>query len=245
MNNRKSSDSKDVKGSSSGDAETKTSRTSGGEVASKSKKQSQLSSVDMLLQGSGSGAVQQHQRASDDGDSDALGARTDFIVASASNVAEVAAAPGNVCVWDSLMPPGHQLVATLSGNDAGAVTLAYAAASSILVVGGKRGELSAWCLARRERIGDVPRAHTQSVTALAIDPHERFVVSGSSDASVRVWLLPDLQRVDGAQWENAHEKKSFMSKSVVAGVTDIRVNDRHIVSAGADCKIIRRDYKTY
>ncbi|KAH8703760.1 putative ribosomal assembly complex component Ipi3 [Talaromyces proteolyticus] len=61
----------------------------------------------------------------------------------------------------------------------------------ILVLGTEGGRLILWETCTGRQVSTTP-SHLQPVTSLVVDPTSQFIISGSSDASVHVWSIPQL-----------------------------------------------------
>ncbi|KAL1959577.1 hypothetical protein VTO42DRAFT_1612 [Malbranchea cinnamomea] len=75
---------------------------------------------------------------------------------------------------------------------------------AILVLGTEGGRLILWETSTGRQVS-TPASHLQPITSLVVDPTNNFILSGSEDANIHVWSLPDLL--------------SFSSASLSAGQT--------------------------
>ncbi|KAH7406112.1 WD40-repeat-containing domain protein [Phaeosphaeria sp. MPI-PUGE-AT-0046c] len=70
-------------------------------------------------------------------------------------------------------------------------SIALAAQDSVVLLGTESGRILAWEICSG-RLVSTSTAHLQPVTSLAVDPSSNFFLSGSSDAMVHVWALPEI-----------------------------------------------------
>ncbi|QKX63944.1 uncharacterized protein TRUGW13939_11116 [Talaromyces rugulosus] len=61
----------------------------------------------------------------------------------------------------------------------------------VVILGTEGGRLILWETCTGRQVSTTP-SHLQPVTSLAVDPTSNFVLSGSSDASIHVWSIPQL-----------------------------------------------------
>ncbi|CRG82920.1 Pre-rRNA-processing protein crb3/ipi3 [Talaromyces islandicus] len=61
----------------------------------------------------------------------------------------------------------------------------------VLILGTEGGRLILWETCTGRQVSTTP-SHLQPVTSLVVDPSSNFVLSGSSDASIHVWSIPQL-----------------------------------------------------
>ena len=81
----------------------------------------------------------------------------------------------------------------------GAQCLAYSPSYQLLVSGGKRGDVSIFDLRQRKRLA-TSQAHDSHLKALALDPLEKFYVTGSTEGNIKVKISVEI-----------HKEKSFSS----------------------------------
>lgn len=97
----------------------------------------------------------------------------------------------NVCVWDTLLPPGRALVWSAACHEGGARSLSVSSRRQVVLTGGDRGDIVFHDLRRHSALCTVKDAHEQhSVVALALSPCESMFASGSSNGGIKIWQWP-------------------------------------------------------
>nr|CAB3238400.1 dmX-like protein 1 [Phallusia mammillata] len=138
----------------------------------------------------------------------------------------------NVAIWDTLMPKRSILVKDFTTHETtGAYCIQYMPRYRTLLVGGKNGQVSVFddrCLH-----GPVNRfaAHESSVKCLAMDPQERFYVTGSASGAVKVWdaLTHKLKYVS-----NHEHARSSLFRNFGSGTVQVIATEEHLLTCGAD-----------
>lgn len=124
-----------------------------------------------------------------------FGGQVDARAIAFSNDGQFIAAPdfSHVHIWEAatgnpqetIDTPGHKTVEAIA-FDANAWTLTFA---------GENGTLSRWDIARREWRKLAASGHTQSISAVAVSPDGKKIVTAGNDASARLWDLDTAQVV--------------------------------------------------
>jgi hypothetical protein len=89
-------------------------------------------------------------------------------------------------VWDVV---GQQVVATLPREHFGALHIAAAAASDVLLIGDTSGRIAAWHACTAAQIGALPRDTIQRVFAVGIDTTGRRAVAAGDPGTILIWNL--------------------------------------------------------
>jgi len=95
-----------------------------------------------------------------------------------------------VTIWDTLMPTSRANITSFTCHEAsGGQCLAYSPSYQLLVSGGKRGDICIFDLRQRRRLA-TSQAHDSHLKALALDPLEKFYVTGSTEGNIKVknWM---------------------------------------------------------
>jgi hypothetical protein len=97
---------------------------------------------------------------------------------------------GGVGIWDFLLPPNGNLVASLPypQDERGASAILYSPRHQMLIVGGKKGEICCFDLRTYQLLQRI-ETHENTVKSLSMHPSERMFVSGSSDGNIKVFLI--------------------------------------------------------
>lgn len=96
------------------------------------------------------------------------------------------------------------------------------------------------------------KAHTMNVKSLALDPMEKFIISGSNEGNVRVWELPTF--TCKYSWDDVHVKQRFVRAPGINpgvftdaistfGVMQVRVSKDYIYSCGSDGRLLRMPFQ--
>jgi len=156
----------------------------------------------------------------------------------------------NVQFWDSLLPDSKANLWGCLNIEGGASSLAYSPRHQLLFVGTKKGSIVSIDIRQHQVLNTIEKCHEENCRLLSVDPSFRYLVSGSSDGSIKVWdINKSLDYNDDAipllyTWEG-HKPQTFikpLSSGVVStyGVTGLFVNDKGIYSCGADGRLVLR-----
>lgn len=144
--------------------------------------------------------------------------------------------------WDTLLPASKANVwSCATPNDLSACRVVYSSKQSLLFCGFKKGNsslrpllteiggLMVLDLRQREILKWADKAHTSACVSLSLDPfNENFLVSGSTDGSVKVW---DIRGGDMKLIENrkeVHKEKTFLD--IQGGAVCIRTPNVQILT---------------
>ncbi|NWS67793.1 DMXL2 protein, partial [Crotophaga sulcirostris] len=86
----------------------------------------------------------------------------------------------NVCLWDTLVSSGNNLIHAFTCHDHGATVLQYAPKHQLLISGGRKGYICIFDIRQRQILYTF-QAHESAVKALALDPSEDYFVTGSAE----------------------------------------------------------------
>ncbi|XP_074901351.1 dmX-like protein 2 isoform X4 [Buteo buteo] len=137
----------------------------------------------------------------------------------------------NVCLWDTLVSSGNNLIHAFTCHDHGATVLQYAPKHQLLISGGRKGYICIFDIRQRQPLHTL-QAHESAVKALALDPSEDYFVTGSAEGNMKVWRLTGYNLIHS--FKNEHAKQSIF-RNIGAGVTQIEtVQGNRIFSCGAD-----------
>ncbi|XP_009985771.1 PREDICTED: dmX-like protein 2 isoform X3 [Tauraco erythrolophus] len=137
----------------------------------------------------------------------------------------------NVCLWDTLVSSGNNLIHAFTCHDHGATVLQYAPKHQLLISGGRKGYICIFDIRQRQILYTF-QAHESAVKALALDPSEDYFVTGSAEGNMKVWRLTGYNLIHS--FKNEHAKQSIF-RNIGAGVTQIEtVQGNRIFSCGAD-----------
>ena len=148
---------------------------------------------------------------------------------------------GVCCVYDLLLPPHSMCVSSItiprqkvdltSGKQNGGTSIIGSTSKRQLIMGHSSGTLL--CVDLRNPLGSeawsIPRAHNSPITALAMDPWEQMLVSGSADGEIKIWDTEThalLATLSDALSDKKHN-------SVNPLVTDLTLTSHHLFSSGA------------
>jgi len=111
----------------------------------------------------------------------------------------------NICLCDTLLPDSKAIVQTFQIFDGGSSNLVFSSRNQILFACGKN-DIAMIDIRQRIIIYTENHAHESSIKSLAIDPLEKFLVSGSSDGCIKIWDYTGstLQLVE--EWPEAHPR---------------------------------------
>ncbi|XP_025052800.1 dmX-like protein 2 isoform X4 [Alligator sinensis] len=137
----------------------------------------------------------------------------------------------NVCLWDTLVSSGNNLIHAFTCHDHGATVLQYAPKQQLLISGGRKGYICIFDI-RQRQILHTFQAHESAVKALALDPSEEYFATGSAEGNMKVWRLTGYRLIHS--FKNEHAKQSIF-RNIGAGVMQIEtVQGNRIFSCGAD-----------
>ncbi|XP_008941093.1 PREDICTED: dmX-like protein 2 isoform X3 [Merops nubicus] len=137
----------------------------------------------------------------------------------------------NVCLWDTLVSSGNNLIHAFTCHDHGATVLQYAPKHQLLISGGRKGCICIFDIRQRQILSTF-QAHESAVKALALEPSEDYFVTGSAEGNMKVWRLTGYNLTHS--FKNEHAKQSIF-RNIGAGVTQIEtVQGNRIFSCGAD-----------
>ncbi|ELK36050.1 DmX-like protein 2 [Myotis davidii] len=86
----------------------------------------------------------------------------------------------NVCLWDTLIPPGNSLIHGFTCHEHGATVLQYAPKHQLLISGGRKGCICLFDIRQRQLIHTF-QAHDSAIKALALDPSPNHFPAGLID----------------------------------------------------------------
>lgn len=98
--------------------------------------------------------------------------------------------------------PTGTIIYKMNSNSGGAFDCDYNAAGTMLVTGGKDGNLVLWDPKDGKRLGTM-RGHEDQVLHVALAPSGLVAASSSDDRSVRVWNTKTLQQIGMLQQQDA------------------------------------------
>ncbi|KYO21198.1 hypothetical protein Y1Q_0001469 [Alligator mississippiensis] len=137
----------------------------------------------------------------------------------------------NVCLWDTLVSSGNNLIHAFTCHDHGATVLQYAPKQQLLISGGRKGYICIFDI-RQRQILHTFQAHESAVKALALDPSEEYFATGSAEGNMKAWRLTGYGLIHS--FKNEHAKQSIF-RNIGAGVMQIEtVQGNRIFSCGAD-----------
>nr|KAF6391784.1 Dmx like 2 [Pipistrellus kuhlii] len=137
----------------------------------------------------------------------------------------------NVCLWDTLIPPGNSLIHGFTCHEHGATVLQYAPKHQLLISGGRKGCVCLFDIRQRQLIHTF-QAHDSAIKALALDPCEEYFTTGSAEGNIKVWRLTGHGLIHS--FKNEHAKQSIF-RNLGAGVMHIDIiQGNRFFSCGAD-----------
>eukprot|EP01127_Copromyxa_protea_P005104 TRINITY_DN1494_c0_g2_i3.p1 TRINITY_DN1494_c0_g2~~TRINITY_DN1494_c0_g2_i3.p1 ORF type:complete len:1196 (-),score=285.54 TRINITY_DN1494_c0_g2_i3:5-3070(-) len=152
--------------------------------------------------------------------------------------------------WDTLLPNSKANVwSHATPTDSTACCTVYSAKQSLLFCGYKKGGIMALDLRQRQVLKWADRPHTLACVSLSLDPfNENFLVSGSTDGSVKVWDIRggDMKLIEHRK--EVHKEKTFLdiqgnnlSHAVsTRGVMQVMLTPTAQYSCGSDGNILQR-----
>eukprot|EP01126_Amoeba_proteus_P065670 TRINITY_DN9382_c0_g1_i2.p1 TRINITY_DN9382_c0_g1~~TRINITY_DN9382_c0_g1_i2.p1 ORF type:complete len:595 (+),score=114.41 TRINITY_DN9382_c0_g1_i2:522-2306(+) len=154
--------------------------------------------------------------------------------------------------WDTLLTPSKSNVWSCSTpTDGIASSLVYSPKQSLMFCGFKKGGIMALDLRKREILKWAEKSHTGNCCSLSLDPfNENFLVSGSTDGSVKVWDIRggDIQLIENRR--DVHKEKTFihgisstnnLSQAVTTrGVMQVMLTQSSQYSCGSDGILLQR-----
>ncbi|KAJ5692661.1 hypothetical protein N7462_002084 [Penicillium macrosclerotiorum] len=121
----------------------------------------------------------------------------------------------------------------------------------VLVLGTEGGRLILWETCTGRQVATTA-SHLQPVTSLVVDPTSNFILSGSSDASIHVWSLPNILSFSkpaasrDRQPSNSPVRTFSNHRAAITSLAVGHSSGRHniVVSTGKDNTAIAWDYQT-
>ncbi len=88
--------------------------------------------------------------------------------------------------WDTLLPPNKSLIKSYKESDIPSGTCAaYSPLNHFVYCGNRKGEINIYDVRTHRKIQKFV-AHESSVKAIALDPDEYYIATGSSEGNVKV-----------------------------------------------------------
>jgi len=155
----------------------------------------------------------------------------------------------NVQFWDSLLPESKANIWGCLSVEGGASSIVYSPRHQVVFVGTKKGFISIIDIRQHQILSTHEKCHEENCRLLSIDPNYRYLVSGSSDGTIKVWdinktledhddSLPLLYTLEG-------HKPTTIINPLSTGVSTYAVtglfgNYKGIYSCGADGRLVFR-----
>ena len=144
-------------------------------------------------------------------------------------------------MWDTLLPPHKSLIKSHKEADVSSGTCAaYSPLNHFAYCGNRKGEVNIYDIRTHKKIQKFT-AHESSVKAIALDPDEYLIATGSSEGNVKIWNLKTLESL--YVFHNEHSKSSLI-RNFNSGVNQLYFSsDTQLVSCGVDGTLGIRNFK--
>jgi WD40 repeat protein len=144
-----------------------------------------------------------------------------------------------VSLWDTLLPSNKCLIKSYREPDIpSAICACYSPLNHFAYSGNRKGEVSIYDVRMHKKIHKIV-AHESAVKAIALDPDEYFLATGSSEGNVKIWNMKTFECVQ--VYHNEHTKSSLI-RNFNSGVNQLYfTHDNQLISCGADGTLVIRN----
>jgi len=145
-----------------------------------------------------------------------------------------------VSLWDTLLPSNKSLIKSYKEVDVPSGTCAaYSPLNHLAYCGNRKGEVNIYDVRNHRKLQKF-MAHESSVKAIALDPDDYFIATGSSEGNVKVWNLKTLDL--NHTFHNEHTKSSLI-RNFNSGVNQLHfTHENQLISCGADGTLVIRNF---
>ncbi|OHS93334.1 hypothetical protein TRFO_40386 [Tritrichomonas foetus] len=146
----------------------------------------------------------------------------------------------NIVFWDSVLPPGSAMIASLKVDKIGRpCSMCFSPKYNELIVGTGKGAIIVIDTRKYEIVTIRKKMHERGIYALSVDQNESYCVTGGGEGSVKIWDMRSLELF--GELNNVHSARTlkYRQKWRSFSVTNIRMKGDLIYTSGIDGEINR------